>query len=106
MISFGIFVGRGRTAPRQGAQAVAMIWSLLACAPRACHRAARTMAGALVWAILLASIAQGSEPSIAAGAAPSTPPRMRVLFLHVNFPDREQTRPWSDFQNPSRSGLI
>jgi immune inhibitor A len=31
---------------------------------------------------------------------------MRVLFLHANFRDYPETRPWSDFQNESKSGLI
>ena len=78
---------------------------LLACRLGACQRAV----AATVLLVLLPCSAAWTNTARAQGTsnpAPATPPRLRVLFLHVNFPDRLQTRPWSDFQNPSRSGLI
>ena len=78
---------------------------LLTCRLGACQRA---VAAAVLLLVLpsTGARADGAPAQRFGLAAPATPPRMRVLFLHVNFPDQLQTRPWSDFQNASRSGLI
>lgn len=70
------------------------------------------MLGGVVLLLAMASGVLAAEPSDGRrGATPApartrTPARVRVLFLRVAFPDQPSTRPWSDFQNPSRSGLV
>ncbi len=75
----------------------------------------RRVASALLLALLLplppGALAQQPAARAAAVASPApaatqVPARVRVLFLRVDFPDQPTSRPASDFQNPSRSGLI
>lgn len=67
----------------------------------------------LATALALLALAAAGDPAVAgvaerapAPAASATPARSRVLFLRVQFPDQPSTRPFSDFQNESRSGLV
>jgi M6 family metalloprotease-like protein len=69
----------------------------------------RSPSGRLLRLALLVLATAVTAPAFAAGAieAPSRPPgRLRVLFLRVDFPDHPSLRPWSDIQNPARSGLV
>ncbi|HEY8515143.1 MAG TPA: M6 family metalloprotease domain-containing protein [Candidatus Binatia bacterium] len=75
---------------------------MLATASTATAQAAAPSAGAA------AAAAQG-DPQASAAPTPRrtpVPANARVLFLRVDFPDQPSTRPWSDFQNASRSGYI
>jgi M6 family metalloprotease-like protein len=92
MISFGI---EDETPPRR---------TLLACARRACQRGPTLLPRLALFLFLTSGAAAETAPL--ARPSPTIPPDWRVLFLRVDFPDVPAKRPWSDFRNPARTGLI